>query len=180
MELARVGPALDGARAQLVLALLGFALLPFLLMAFPRTTHGLTFERGRIREELTPSMTADHAGWIQPYNRSVRRSRPYLAREYFTLAPNPSGPRHRLDLLPTGRLLFDSRPVDAAGLRSRLDLLLDVSGWIDFHPHPEARFEDFIEAMAAVSRSDFDRLRLDNERYAEAFEAASKDAGGAP
>lgn len=173
MRLSTVGPALGLARAQWVLASLILALLPIILLWHPRATHGLIFDMGPIPAQLTPGMTADEAGWIRPWVRSWR-SNPYAARELFPALPIRSPPRHRLDMLPTGTLLFDSRPIDVEELRSRLDWLSTrTSGWVDFHPDPNTRYEDVLEALAPVHRSAFDRLRLDNSRYAAAFEAAT-------
>lgn len=177
MQLSTLGPASDGARAQLLLALLILALFPVTLLARPRETDSLTFDLGLITEELTAGMNADEAGWIRPRMRS-RRPSGYFVLDIFVAPPNPSAPRHRLDLLPTGELLFDSRRVTLQGLRSRLDLLLATPGWVDFHPHPEARYEDVVATLAPVAYSGFDRFRFDNGRYAEAFEAATAEDKG--
>jgi hypothetical protein len=181
MQLSTVGPASDAARAQLLLALLVLALLPVAWLAHPRPNHGLIFDLGPIPEQLRPGLTAEHAGWIRPHIRSWR-SNGFVMRDMLVgPPPGPSGTRHRLDLLPTGGLLLDSRPVDVERLRARLDLLTTrTSGWVDFRPHPEARHEDVVETLAAVARSAFDRLRLDNSRYAGAFAAATAYRPGPP
>lgn len=173
-RLATVGPASDAARAQLLLVLLILTLVPIVLISIPRPTHGLTFEFGPIREELTPNMTAEHAGWVRPYFRSWHSKALIVRADFFTL-PDPSARRHRLDLLANGERLLDSRPIGLDQLRSRLDLLTTTSGWVDFHPDPDARYGDVVETLAPVAYSAFDRLRLDNSRYAEAFEKATAD-----
>jgi biopolymer transport protein ExbD len=177
MRLVTVGPGADGARAQLLFALLILALLPVTLISSPRPNHGLTFELGMIPEELTPGMSRDQAGWVRPFVRSTAR---FAVSDISDPLPDPSAPRHRLDLLPSGQLLFDKRPVDRSQLRRRLDLLMTMArpGWVDFRPDPNARYEDFVETLAPVAYSAFDRLRLDNSRYATAFEAAmAKERG---
>lgn len=177
MQLATIGPASDGARAQLLFALLIFALLPIVLMAIPRPSHGLVFDFGPLPEQLTPATTPDHAGWIRAHVRSTAYGQRFTDSEIIVPARGPAGPRHRLDLLPTGELRFDSRPIDLHGLRSQLDLLMTrTSGWVDFHPDPDARYEDVVATLAPVAYSGFDRLRLDNSPYAADFEAATAAA----
>ena len=175
MQLATVGPATHAARAQLILCFAITALLAPILIGVPRPNHGLTFDMGMIAEELGEGMTIEHSGWLRPYIRSNAPAGRFAISDRIEPLPAPWGRRHRLDLLPSGELLFDSRPVDSEGLRSRLDWLMTrTSGWVDFHPDPEARYEDVVEALAPVARSAFDRLRLDNSRYAGAFEAAAE------
>lgn len=174
MHLAAPVPASDVARAQLILALLILALLPLFLTTVPAVAHRLRFDFGPIPEPLVPGMAVEPSGWIRssilpwPSNRAVVSKSSSLP----PAPPAPSAPRHRLDLLPDGRPFFDSRPIDPGGLQSRLGGLAATSGWIDFHPHPDARFEDVVETLAPVAYSGFGRLRIDNSRYSEAFEAA--------
>lgn len=175
MQLATVGPASDSARSQLLFALLILSLAVPALISIPTPTSGLTFDFGLIPEELTPGMTAEHSGWVRPYIRGWN-SNAYIVRADYFEAPVPSAPRQRLDLLPSGRLLLDSRPIELERLRAEFDLLMTTTGWIDFHPDPNARYGDVVETLAPVARSAFGRLRLDNSRYARAFDAA---AGGA-
>jgi hypothetical protein len=174
MQLSTVGPASDAARAQLFLALLVLALLPVALISQPRPNHGLMFDFGPLPEQLVPGLGAEHSGWIRPYIRSWR-SNGFEARDVFIdFRPGPTGTRHRLDLSPMGDLLLDSRPIGRQALRAQLDFLMTrTSGWVDFRPDPHARYEDVVETLALVSYSAFDRLRLDNSRYAADFEAAA-------
>lgn len=166
MRLSTAGPASDGARAQLLLVLLILALLPLVLTAIPRDNHGLTFDMGMIPEHLTPTMSSEHAGWIRPHVRAPRRSERSAPLSIAPL-PGPYGPRHSLELKPSGELLLDSRPIGLEEFRSRL---AGMDGWIDFRPDPHARYEDFVETLVPPAQLYFDRLRLDNSLYAEALE----------
>lgn len=162
---------MDGTRAQLVLALLILALIPALLTSMPRPTHGVTFDFGPLPEQLEPGRPVDEAGWIRPHIRSTA----YLRRRFdipksIPAPRDPDATRHILELLPSGQRLLDSRPVGVDEFRARIDWLHTTEGWVDFRPDPGSRFEDVVEILAAVARSDFDRLRLDNSRFASAVE----------
>jgi biopolymer transport protein ExbD len=70
---------------------------------------------------------------------------------------------HSLEIQPGGELVLNGQSVTRAELELNLEALaMQYEGWIDFRPHPNARYEDFVAAFAVFSRTGFDRLKLDN------------------
>jgi hypothetical protein len=72
------------------------------------------------------------------------------------------GPYYRLEIAPDRTMVLDGRPQDTLiDLRMQLDLLtLDPEAGLELRPHPEARYEDFLEVLAVVRRVNFRRLRV--------------------
>ena len=171
MQLAAVGPASRGAQAQLIFVLLILAMLPFGVTAIPVPTHGVTFDMGPTAAALPPGAGPEHAGWVRIHDRRAALANRFAIAKVIPLPPpDPTPPRHRLDLLPSGAILLDGERLDQVRLRMRLDVLaLGGTGWIDLKPDPHARYEDFAELAATLGRASFDRLRLDNGGFAGAF-----------
>ena len=69
---------------------------------------------------------------------------------------------HRLDVTADGRTILDGRPsADLIELRMGLDLLtLDPEAGLELRPHPELRYEIFLEVLALTRRANVAHLRV--------------------
>jgi biopolymer transport protein ExbD len=134
-------PAVQGARAQLVLALLAGAIFPMLLLGIPIQTHSVKLDLPALRPE----------SYSGPGGAPRRRV-------------------HSLVVTPRNEALFDGLNVNLAELRSSLDLVEASGEWVDFSPEPNARYEMFVETLAVTRRARLERLRLDNRPFRRSFD----------
>ena len=88
-------------------------------------------------------------------------------------------PDHRLDIGAHGGILLDGAPRgDLVELRMGLDLItLDPEAGLELRPHPELRYETFLEVLAVTRRANVRHLRVVDE--GRAAPAASDRAAGA-
>lgn len=87
--------------------------------------------------------------------------------------PAPPPPSHRLDILRSGGLVWDGRPLDAAMLPARLRAIAARPEQPELHlnPEAEARYGQVDEILAQIRRAGIRRLGiLDNQRFAAALD----------
>lgn len=67
---------------------------------------------------------------------------------------------HRLEVTADGRMILDGRPrADLVELRMGLDhLTLDPEAGLELRPHPELRYETFLEVLALTRRANVAHL----------------------
>jgi hypothetical protein len=149
-------------QALLVLSFLLLALFPMLILDYPVQLHSVTLEFGHQSADEHELNLEDGRVQVWPVLRMPYS--PWSGRSLLKILhfPKLSGRMHALELEASGRLLLDGRLVDRAGLGLYAEALATrYDGWIEFRPHPNARYEDFVEALAVLARTGFDRLSLD-------------------
>ena len=71
------------------------------------------------------------------------------------------GPYHRLVIGSDGRIHLDgARCADPIELRAGLDLISISDAVLEIRPHPELRYETFLEVLAVAKRANISNLRL--------------------
>jgi biopolymer transport protein ExbD len=152
-------PAAQGARAQLILAVLLTALMPMFLAIFPIETHA-------VKIDLPPLPDA-----VVPLPRSRPQAFLLTTIVYQEPVPVERRPVHRLVATPWNEVLFDGERVDLDGLRRRLDVVVEREfEWVDFRPDPNVRYELFVELLAVTRRARLERLLLDNRAFRHAVD----------
>lgn len=163
MDLATVGPASPGARAQLLLALLICGVFPALYVLTPQShSHGVAFDT--VFDPRDEDAKSGPSPWMEA--APLRKDRRGIVEHSpFRI---PAGERHDIGITAAGAFLLDGSPVDALQLRVRIDLVeLEGKDWFDLRPDPEARWEAVDIALATLARAHAGRFRFDNRRFAD-------------
>lgn len=145
-----------GRQAQFLLAALLLAVTPAALVSIPLPTHSVKFD--------FPRNDDPGAALVEHYARSGLMPLPR--------ALPPSDPRawHVLEVLPDRRMRLDGEDLDLVELFTRLAVIDQAGGWIDYRPHPEASYETFLELLAVSKRAMVVRMRLANRPFAGALD----------
>lgn len=71
-------------------------------------------------------------------------------------------PYHRLEIASDGGIILDGRPrSDLVNLRVGLEIIsLDHTAGVELRPHPELRYERFLEILAVAERAGLAHLRV--------------------
>lgn len=162
------GRMTEALQAQLILAVLLLAILPITILYVPAPTHAIILD-------LWPL-----PGWPAGGDTAamVRLSSSRRERASYVFSPSPPGdrPLPRIELTAGETILFEGRPVDLVRLRMELDLLSAQNApWLELRPHPEMRYERFVEVLAAIARGPEVYLRIDNGPFREAIAGSAFD-----
>jgi hypothetical protein len=73
-----------------------------------------------------------------------------------------AGPYHRLDIAADGRMFLDGRQQsNRVDLRMHLDIIgLDRDAGVELRPHPDVRYETFLQTLATVRRANPPHTRI--------------------
>jgi biopolymer transport protein ExbD len=143
--------------AQLLFAMLLAQLVAVAIVVFPPIEHGVKLDLP----------TEDGAA---PWRRMPAPYRSIHGEEAVWTPPADPAAWHVLDILPDGRMRLDGADIALAALADRIEEISYGTKWVDVRPHPEARYEAFAEAIAAVRGSGLWRLRLASRRFAGALD----------
>jgi hypothetical protein len=144
----------QGARAQLILALLLLSIFPIFWLSVPIQTHAVRIDLPALPDRIVPTPASRPQAYF--LTSLILPDRPLVPRRWI----------HKLVITPQEEVLIDGSNVDITGLRQRLDVIEQREGeWVDLRPDPNARYELFAEILAVIKRARIERLRLDNRAF---------------
>ena len=148
----------SAAQAQLVLASLLLCLLPMILLLRPPQPHAVKIDLPFLPEQGLPLF---HPKLLAMTSIILPEPPPNIA---------AAGDTVPVEVTQEGRILIAGAPVDLVQLRANLDHVTLGDQWIDLRPHPEARYEQFLEVLAVIRRAGVHRLHLDHIPFNEAVD----------
>ena len=153
-------PVAAARRAQLLLAMLLLSLFQICLLQAPPQTHRLILDLEDAPDALPATLPKGGPSLFGPL---YSRGEPRVNRRAV----------HSLEIMPDGSVLFDGDVLDLMALSASLDLISAYSPheeMVEFRPHPEARYEMFVEVFAIMKRSGVRKLRMPNHLFARVLD----------